>query len=159
MGLRDRIKGLLGRPASSGTSSTKSSGSGEIPTQVSADGYRAIARSAQVGEGKVGTFGLPDGTVVAILRQQGKLYGMDNACAHEDGPIGEGAVQGTRIRCPYHDWEYDFSSGACITAGDRCQTTWKIREQDGFLWVGPKIREGTGSRGGDHNDGMKVIKG
>lgn len=121
-------------------------------------GWQEIGRSDQVREGRAGSFGLSGTeTVVAVFRKDGRLYAMDNACAHEDGPVGEGAVSGTRVRCPYHDWEYDFTTGACLTDPERRQTCWAVRERDGKILLGPITQQGTAARGGDHNDGMEVI--
>ncbi len=156
MGLRDKLKSKLQSVLGGGAPKTGST-TGPLPTAPAPDGFRAIARSAQVADGKPGTFPLHDGTIVAVFRRKDRIYVMDNACAHEDGPVGEGAVDDCRVRCPYHDWEYDFTTGACITDPDRRQTTWKVREQDGMIWVGPKLAEGTRARGGEHNDGLKVI--
>ncbi len=164
MGLRDRIKQtaktLLGRPEPVGgpvaavATSAPVFGAGAT---VSPDGYRAVAFSHQVTEQKAGTFPLAGSTIVAVFRQGGALWVIDNACAHEDGPVGEGTVCGTRVRCPYHDWEYDFTTGACRTNPERSLATYAVRERDGVIWVGPRLTEGTKARGGDHNDGLETI--
>jgi len=99
-----------------------------------------------------------DGQVVAVFRHQGRLYAMENACAHEDGPIGEGEVRGTCVVCPYHDWQYDFTTGACITDPERPRATWSVREEGGQVWLGPQLSAGSDSRGGEHDDGMEVIR-
>jgi nitrite reductase/ring-hydroxylating ferredoxin subunit len=157
VGLRDLIKGkvkaALGRPPSPSPAAVRAT-DGSLPGPT--DGWTAVARASQVPEGKAGTFPHAN-AVVAIFRKDGKLYAMDNACAHEDGPVGEGAIAGCRVKCPYHDWEYDYTTGACITDPTRALGTWSVRERDGFLWIGPRLTEGTGERGGDHNDGMETI--
>jgi nitrite reductase/ring-hydroxylating ferredoxin subunit len=124
---------------------------------VSADGFRAVAPADRVTERKPGTFPLDGATIVAVFRQGGRLWCIDNACAHEDGPVGEGDVTGTCVRCPYHDWEYDFTTGACHTDPERSLATYAVREEDGFIWVGPRLTPGTQARGGDHNDGLETI--
>jgi nitrite reductase/ring-hydroxylating ferredoxin subunit len=132
-----------------------------LPDAPDADGFRAIAPSEKVPPGKAGTFPLPAGAtgagIVAIFRHEGRLYCIDNACTHEDGPVGEGETEGCRVKCPYHDWEFDFTTGACTNDPERPLATYAVREHDGFLWVGPKLTEGTLSRGGEHNDGMETI--
>lgn len=168
MGLRDRLKqtakSLLGQkppqpeparaaPPGGGTGKPPAT----LPTAKSADGYRAVAFSRQVTDGKAGTFPLEGYGVVAVFRLGPKLFCIDNACAHEDGPVGEGAIEGTCVRCPYHDWEYDFTTGACRTDPTRALASFAVREADGVIWVGPKLTEGTKARGGDHNDGMETI--
>jgi nitrite reductase/ring-hydroxylating ferredoxin subunit len=128
-----------------------------LPTAPTADGYRAVAFAHQVTDKKAGTFPLEGAPIVAVFRHEGKLWVIDNACAHEDGPVGEGDVEGKCVRCPYHDWEYDFTTGACRTDPERSLATFSVRERDGVIWVGPRLTEGTKARGGDHNDGLETI--
>jgi nitrite reductase/ring-hydroxylating ferredoxin subunit len=157
MGLRDRFlnkaKTLLGREEKKG-SGLNAQG---LPSQPNGDGYRAVCKAAAIAEGKPGTFQAPNGRVAAVFRHQGKLYCVDNECRHEDGPVGEGTITGTRVRCPYHDWEYDFISGVCTSHPENRLETYHVREGEGFIWIGPILAEGTSMRGGEHNDGMKVI--
>lgn len=184
MGLRDRIKGaiksVLGQPVEKAApvrapvpapvrasepvkapvqAPTPQVAAPAVPVQATGpDSYIELGPASKVAEGKPGSFGLPDSeTVVAVFRHQGQLYAIDNACAHEDGPIGEGDVKGTKVKCPYHDWEYDFTTGQCTNAPDRIQKCWKIKEENGKIFLGPVLRAGTAARGGDHNDGMEVI--
>ena len=160
MGLRDRLKGAVKSALGVGTQ-TSTSGArvapGGLPTAPAADGARALGLSTQVAEGRAATWAY-EGQVVAVFRLKGRLYAIDNACAHEDGPVGEGTIAGDRVRCPYHDWEYDFTTGGCLTDPSRRLATWRVREEGGVIWVGPLLVPGTGERGGDHNDGLEVIK-
>jgi nitrite reductase/ring-hydroxylating ferredoxin subunit len=172
MGLRDLVKqtakSLLGkggdaapRPAPAAAPVRSSGAARAAPAQrvlpPAAGGWRAVAWSEQVTAEKAGTFPIDGGVIVAVFRHEGRLYAIDNACAHEDGPVGEGAVSGKCVQCPYHDWEYDFTTGACHTDPERSLATYAVREQDGAIWVGPRLTEGTGARGGDHNDGLETI--
>lgn len=164
MGLRDRLKGLVkqavGMGPEKGPATPTNAGAADRAAEKAAadlQGFFAVAPSAAVRDDKPGTFPLQDGTIVAVFRKDGKLYAIDNACAHEDGPVGEGEVSGCTVKCPYHEWEYDFTTGKCITDPERRQSTWQVKEAEGRIWVGPLIQEGTATRGGDHNDGLKVI--
>lgn len=64
------------------------------------------------GTGKVVEAG---GKTVAVFNCDGTFYAIDNACKHRGGPLGEGAVSGTTVTCPWHGWEYDVASGGCQT--------------------------------------------
>jgi nitrite reductase/ring-hydroxylating ferredoxin subunit len=158
MGLRDRIlnkaKSVLGKPETKSSNGLNAAG---LPNAMSADGYRAVAKSEAVKEGGAGTFGHPSGRVAAVFRKDGKLYCIDNECRHEDGPVGEGKIEGCKVQCPYHDWEYDFTTGICTAYPENRLETYSVREKDGFIWLGPQLTPGTSMRGGEHNDGMKVI--
>ena len=157
MGLRDRIlgkvKGALGKggPAGAGYDSSG------LPTARSADGYKAVDKAGLVAEGRPRTYAAPNGRAAAVFLKDGKLYCIDNECRHEDGPVAEGEITGCTVKCPYHDWEYDFTTGNCVTWPENKLETYHVREADGFLWIGPILTAGTSQRGGDHNDGMKVI--
>jgi len=54
------------------------------------------------------------GRQLALFHSGGRFYAIDNACMHRGGPLGEGEVYGTRVVCPWHGWEYDFSTGSSI---------------------------------------------
>lgn len=159
MGLRDALKAraraLLARPQP--RAAPAGAGVPALPLGVTADGFRAVAPAAGVADGAAGTFPLAGSTIIAVFRREGRLWCIDNACAHEDGPVGEGAIAGCRVKCPYHDWEYDFTTGACLTDPERSLATYAVRERDGFIWVGPRLTEGTQHRGGAHNDGLETI--
>jgi nitrite reductase (NADH) small subunit len=55
-----------------------------------------------------------DGKKIALFRCEGTYYATDNTCAHRGGPLGEGLLEGTTVICPWHGWEFDVSSGACL---------------------------------------------
>jgi nitrite reductase/ring-hydroxylating ferredoxin subunit len=60
------------------------------------------------GRGRVVTAG---GREVALFHVDGTFYAIDNACAHRGGPLGEGALRGPVVACPWHDWRYDVRTG------------------------------------------------
>jgi nitrite reductase/ring-hydroxylating ferredoxin subunit len=123
---------------------------------VAALELRAVAAAAAVREGKAGTYA-HGGFNVAVFRHAGRLFAIDNACAHEDGPIGEGDIEGNCVRCPYHDWQYDFTTGACITDPDRARATFEVAEREGQILLGAQLTPGSDARGGEHDDGLEVI--
>ena len=54
------------------------------------------------------------GRTFALFNVGGQFYAIDNSCLHQGGPLGEGEVYGTRVVCPWHGWEYDFSTGCNV---------------------------------------------
>ena len=55
-----------------------------------------------------------DGKAIAVFNCDGTFYAVDNTCKHRGGPLGEGALAGTTVTCPWHGWEYDVKTGACL---------------------------------------------
>ena len=54
------------------------------------------------------------GRKIALFNTGGAYYAIDNACRHLGGSLGAGEVYGTRVVCPLHGWEYDFTTGASV---------------------------------------------
>ncbi len=48
----------------------------------------------------------------AICNVGGELHALDGICPHAGGPLGEGALHGYTLVCPWHAWEYDCRTGA-----------------------------------------------
>ncbi len=71
-----------------------------------------VATTSEIpaGTGKVVEVG---GKQLALFNCDGTFYAIDNRCAHRGGPLGEGSLNGTKVTCPWHGWEYEVTSGAC----------------------------------------------
>jgi nitrite reductase/ring-hydroxylating ferredoxin subunit len=54
------------------------------------------------------------GRKVALFNSNGSYYAIADACRHLGGSLGAGDVYGTRVICPLHGWEYDFTTGASV---------------------------------------------
>jgi len=55
------------------------------------------------------------GIDIALFRIDDKFFALDNECPHAGGPLSEGEIEGGCIRCPWHGYQYDLRTGACIT--------------------------------------------
>ena len=56
-----------------------------------------------------------DGLTVALFNVDGTIHAIDNNCAHQGGPLGEGFLEGKTVTCPWHGWQYDVTNGECTT--------------------------------------------
>ena len=52
-----------------------------------------------------------NGKKIAVLNDHEKFFAVDNACAHMQGPLGEGSCQDGKVTCPWHGWTYDLKTG------------------------------------------------
>lgn len=56
------------------------------------------------------------GQSIALCRvEDGDLYAIENRCTHDDGPLGEGELDGDRIECPRHGALFDVTTGRAVT--------------------------------------------
>ncbi len=61
------------------------------------------------GRAKIVNFG--NGRRAAVFLYGGKLSAISNACAHQNGPLGEGRITGSCVTCPWHGFEYRLEDG------------------------------------------------
>lgn len=52
--------------------------------------------------------------VVCVANVGGTLSAMDNVCIHRGGPLGQGIIEGGKLVCPWHGWQYDPKTGAAV---------------------------------------------
>ena len=73
-----------------------------------------VAGTADVAPGS-GIVASVDEKEYAIFNINGAFHVIDNTCLHRGGPLGEGEVEGEIVTCPWHAWQYNVKTGACLT--------------------------------------------
>lgn len=51
------------------------------------------------------------GRIIALFNVEGDYFALDGICPHQGGPLGQGAIHGCVVSCPWHGWEYDVHDG------------------------------------------------
>lgn len=70
------------------------------------------------------------GHKVAIVNVNGEYYAVGGTCTHEDGPLGEGYVEGEILMCPWHGGEFDVRTGKALRPPVTGQVpTYRVRVQ------------------------------
>lgn len=64
------------------------------------------------GQGKVVQ---ADGRAIALFNVDGTFYAVDNTCTHVGGPLGEGALIGEQVTCPWHGAEFNVTTGKMLS--------------------------------------------
>ena len=52
-----------------------------------------------------------EGRMVALFNVDGEIYALDGVCPHQGGPLGDGALEGCVVTCPWHGWRFDVRDG------------------------------------------------
>ena len=55
-------------------------------------------------------------TVAVARLDSGRLVVVDDECPHDGGRISDGFVDGERLVCARHGWEFDVVDGRCSRA-------------------------------------------
>lgn len=90
------------------------------------EGQHVVAELGEIppGSRKIVTV---NGREIGIFNVKGTLYAIRNRCPHQGGPLCQGTIggfvsssapgeyryerAGEMIRCPWHQWEYDITTG------------------------------------------------
>ncbi len=91
-----------------------------------------LADLSQVPEGTALHVEIRDGAV-AICNIEGELYAMDGICPHSGGPLGEGALHGRILVCPFHAWGFDCVTGLSDAGGSLRQATYAVKTENGEI--------------------------
>ena len=78
-----------------------------------------------------------DGRTIALFRIGDQAFAVDATCRHREGPLDEDILEGFTVYCPWHGWQYDLRTGACMTARDRDLRIYpiEIREDGVYLSI------------------------
>lgn len=67
-------------------------------------------------EGEAREFSLGD-KIICVANLNGKVSAMDNVCLHRGGPLGQGGIEGDKVVCPWHGWQWDPKTGQAAHDG------------------------------------------
>ncbi len=73
--------------------------------------FRTVAKVSDVEPGQLRQVKLDDGTQVCLANVDGTFYAIAGKCTHVGGPLGDGAMDGTTVTCPWHGAMFDVTSG------------------------------------------------
>jgi 3-phenylpropionate/trans-cinnamate dioxygenase ferredoxin subunit len=51
---------------------------------------------------------------IVIFNIAGKNFAIGDVCTHDDGPLGDGDLEGFNIVCPRHGAEFDIRTGRAM---------------------------------------------
>ncbi len=55
-----------------------------------------------------------DGNPIMIVNINSQYFAIADVCSHDDGPVGEGAIEGFEIICPRHGARFDIRTGKVL---------------------------------------------
>jgi nitrite reductase (NADH) small subunit len=97
--------------------------------------YR-VCRVEDIPPGEKRTYSIKNVPIVVVHSQQGQFYAVYGRCPHQHGALGEGVLggqtvaaqpgeafqyirEGEILRCPWHGFSFDVTTGACLAAPER----------------------------------------
>jgi len=75
------------------------------------------------------------GKTICVATVNGTITAMDNVCLHMGGPLGQGYIEGGKIICPWHGWEYNAVTGALEDDPGTKLAVYPIKVENGDVLV------------------------
>ncbi|MHC1784915.1 MAG: non-heme iron oxygenase ferredoxin subunit [Anaerolineaceae bacterium] len=100
--------------------------------------FVAVCPSRDVPEGERVFFDVGNEAVV-LFNVSGKYYAIGDVCTHDNGPVGEGDLEGHEIICPRHGARFDIRDGKALRMPAVVPVPWyPVRVVEGNLEIGLK---------------------
>ncbi len=96
--------------------------------------FRKVADKSEIAVGQCKTVEV-DGKRIAIFNVDGEYYAIDDSCAHQGGPLGEGELDGTIVTCPWHAWMYDVTTGLNVDDPELAVAKYEVRVEGTSILV------------------------
>jgi nitrite reductase/ring-hydroxylating ferredoxin subunit len=76
-----------------------------------------------------------DGKGIALFNVGGTFRAIEDTCLHAGGPLHEGALDGTTVTCPWHEWRFDLRTGRCELNHKVALRCYRVRVRDGTVEI------------------------
>ena len=74
---------------------------------------------------------------IVIFNIAGHFFAIGDVCSHDDGPLGDGVIEGDNIVCPRHGAEFDVRTGKAMAMPAVVDIpAYPVQIRDGKIFVG-----------------------
>lgn len=95
-----------------------------------------IAPASEVLSGERLFVNLGDDPVV-IFNIAGQFFAISDVCTHDDGPLGDGTLEGFNVVCPRHGAEFDVRTGKVMKMPAVVDIpAYPVSVRDGIIFIG-----------------------
>ena len=78
-----------------------------------------------------------DGQQIVVFNLAGGLFAIADVCSHDDGPVGDGDLEGEEVICPRHGARFDIRTGKALALPAVADIpAYPVRVVDGQIEVG-----------------------
>ena len=99
-----------GSPRQSGLISPRTCDGSPRKRECAMPEYRTVASASEIPPGTMKLVDL-DGDDVVVANVEGTFVAFQNECTHAGGPLSEGELTGSVVKCPWHATVFDVTTG------------------------------------------------
>lgn len=101
--------------------------------------YLDIAPASELPNGERLFVDIGDRPVV-VFNIAGQFFAIGDVCSHDDGPVGDGDIEGDNIVCPRHGGEFEIRTGKALQLPAVVDIpAYPVRVVEGMIQVGVPV--------------------
>lgn len=78
-----------------------------------------------------------EGKSLVIFNIAGQYFSIADICSHDNGPVGEGDLEGFNVVCPRHGGEFDVRTGKAVQLPVVVDIpAYPVEVRDGIIFIG-----------------------
>jgi len=78
-----------------------------------------------------------EGRAIVIFNIAGQFFAIGDICTHDEGPVGDGDLEGFNVVCPRHGGEFDVQTGKAMQLPAVADIpAYPVKVVDGMIQVG-----------------------
>ncbi len=75
------------------------------------------------------------GKTICVANINGSYSAMDNVCLHRGGPLGQGMIEGGKVVCPWHGWQWNPTTGEAAQNPSAKVAVYPLKIENGDVLV------------------------
>lgn len=91
--------------------------------------WHEVANIDDIWEGEMVSYDV-EGTSVLIVNDDGEIRAFRNRCPHQEWPLDDGDLDGQKLTCAQHLWEFDVCTGKGINPSTHNLWTFESKVAD-----------------------------
>jgi 3-phenylpropionate/trans-cinnamate dioxygenase ferredoxin subunit len=104
--------------------------------------YIQVCEISELGNGER-LFVEIDGEGIVVFNIAGEFFAVGDVCSHDNGPLGDGNLDGYEVQCPRHGAGFDVRDGKVISMPAVVDIpAYPTRVKDGQVEVGFPVIDG-----------------
>ncbi len=82
-----------------------------------------------------------EGLSIGIFHHADGWFAVQNSCVHQGGPVATGPLEGDILSCPWHGFQYNLRTGACLTDVTAKLERYPITVEGGVIYLDVPVTE------------------
>lgn len=96
--------------------------------------YYEVAKVSELAPGSGKTVYVND-RQLALFNLDGTFYAIDDGCPHRGAPLSEGYLQGDKVLCSWHCFDFSLKNGSCEVVPELKVATYEVKVEGDTIYV------------------------